>query len=86
MRPTGDVSGRSARLGSNSERGSASGTAIDVPLSPASLSVVGLSGTPTATSLIGIFWNGSVEGVREVSMFGPAGGKVSYIYVRAFTD
>ncbi|MDP2314047.1 MAG: hypothetical protein Q8P41_14185 [Pseudomonadota bacterium] len=60
--------------------------ALDVPFDAASLPSVGLSGTPTAKSPIGIFWRGSIEGVREVSMFGQPGAKVSYIYVKAFTD
>lgn len=61
-------------------------SALDVSFDAASLAQLGLSGTPTASSPIGVFWKGSVTGVREVTMFGQQGGKVSYFYVKAFTD
>lgn len=61
-------------------------SALDVSFDATSLAQLGLSGTPTASSPIGTFWKGSVPGVREVTMFGQKGGKVSYFYVKAFTD
>lgn len=61
-------------------------SALDVSFDAASLAQLGLSGSPTATSPIGVFWKGSVQGTREVTMFGQKGGKVSYFYVKAFTD
>lgn len=61
-------------------------SALDVSFSATSLTQLGLSGTPTASSPIGVFWKGSVPGVQEVTMFGQQGGKVSYFYVKAFTD
>lgn len=61
-------------------------SALEVSFDAASLAQLGLSGSPTATSPIGVFWKGSVQGAREVTMFGQKGGKVSYFYVKAFTD
>lgn len=59
--------------------------ALDLPLDPASLGQLGLVGAPTGQTPIGIFWKGSVNGVREVSMFGQKGGKVSYVLVKGTT-
>lgn len=59
--------------------------ALDLPLDPASLVQLGLEGAPTGQTPIGIFWKGSVNGVREVSMFGQKGGKVSYVLVKGTT-
>ena len=61
-------------------------TALDVSFDATTLAQLGLSGTPTASSPIGVFWKGSVPGVQEVTMFGKQGGKASYFYVKAFTD
>lgn len=61
-------------------------SAFDARLDAGSLSLLNLSGTPTATTPIRIYWKDAVPGVHEVSMFGEPGGKISYVYIKAFTD
>ena len=65
-------------------------TALHAKFDPASISLIGLSGAPTAQSPIagfGVFWKGSSE-VRDLTMFGQGqgGDDVTYFYIKAITD
>ena len=62
----------------------AADTCLRAPFSAAAIERVNLVGTPTATSPIGLFWVGSVPGIRKVSVFG-RGDELGYIYVKGYT-
>ena len=59
-------------------------TCFDAPFEAESLKLLGLDGEPTATSILGIFFQGSVPGTVDVSIFGKP-GELRYVYVMAYT-